>query len=304
MLIRGPGSPVHRQQQRGVLAGPPRTGRLVVNCGVKSSARPSAGEALRSGARRSVLVVAQTRRYAPAAVGNARSHWLTNSPTADTTEQIHCLVRLGRGGTQGMRGSERHVSRRPIAPDAPPQPSPARWHPERAREGDGARRRQGGARTYSALFRGRNNADCPTLRLFRPEGRPAWSATGFAGTRSEQSGSSADAAAHHVGVNDRAHDQAEHNRMQLLSLMLIGFVGCPRRVRSIDRATALPLPACGTVLALLDGPGLFRPSRVGCPCQAGRTTLTSEQSRGRNNRRSAHLDLPGFTLKSRHNSGP
>ena len=78
----------------------------------------------------------------------------------------------------------------------------------------------------------------PTLGLFRPEGRPAWSATGFAGTRSEQSGSSADAAAHHVGVNDRAHDQAEHDRMQLLSLMLIGFVGCPRRVRPIDRATA------------------------------------------------------------------
>ena len=78
----------------------------------------------------------------------------------------------------------------------------------------------------------------PTSGLFRPEGRPAWSATGFAGTRSEQSGSSADAAAHHVGVNDRAHDQTEHDRMQLLSLMLVGFVGCPRRVRPIDRATA------------------------------------------------------------------
>ena len=59
----------------------------------------------------------------------------------------------------------------------------------------------------------------PTLGLFRPEGRPTWSATGFAGTRSEQSGSSADAAAHHVGVNDRAHDQAEHDRMHLLGLM-------------------------------------------------------------------------------------
>ena len=67
----------------------------------------------------------------------------------------------------------------------------------------------------------------PTLGLLRPEGRPAWSATGFAGTRSEQSGSSADAAAHQVGVN-RAQDQAEHDCMQLLSPMLTGFVGCPR----------------------------------------------------------------------------
>lgn len=117
----------------------------------------------------------------------------------------------------------------------------------------------------------------PTLGLFRPEGRPAWSATGFAGTRSEQSGSSADAAAHHVGVNDRAHGQAEHDYMQLLSLMLIGFVGCPRRVRPIDRATALRCPPAGPLLALLDGLGLFRPSRV------GRLAGWADSGTGRNN---------------------
>ena len=126
----------------------------------------------------------------------------------------------------------------------------------------------------------------PTLGLFRPEGGPASSAPGFAGTRSEQSGFSADGPAHHVGVNDRAHDQAEHDRMQPLSLMLIGFVGCRLRARPIDRATApCRCPPAGPLLALLDGLVLFRPSRVGWPCRVGRFRHRSEQSRPRNNRR-------------------
>jgi hypothetical protein len=76
--------------------------------------------------------------------------------------------------------------------------------------------------------------------------------------------------------------------MQLLSLMLIGFVGCLRRVRPIDRATTpCGYPPAGPLLALLEGLGLFRPSRVGCPCRVGRFRQRSEQSRPRNNRRSA-----------------
>ena len=133
----------------------------------------------------------------------------------------------------------------------------------------------------------------PTLGLFRPEGRPAWSATGFGGTRSEQSGSSADAAVHHVGVNDRAHDQAEHDRMRPAH-------PDPERIRwtptpsTTHRSSNRPYryPTAGPLLARLDGLGLFRPSRVGCPCRVGRFRHRSEQSRPRNNRRSAPHCLP------------
>jgi hypothetical protein len=86
----------------------------------------------------------------------------------------------------------------------------------------------------------------PTSRLFRHDGRPGRSATVFAGARSEQSGSSADAAAHRASVNGRAHDPAERDCVQPLNLLLIGFLGCPRRERPIDRATAARrYPAAG-----------------------------------------------------------
>ena len=107
------------------------------------------------------------------------------------------------------------------------------------------------------------------------------------------------AAVHHVGVNDRAHDEAEHDRMRPAH-------PDPERIRwtptpsTTHRSSNRPYryPTAGPLLARLDGLGLFRPSRVGCPCRVGRFRHRSEQSRPRNNRRCSEVGTTPISARS------
>ena len=148
--------------------------------------------------------------------------------------------------------------------------------------------RQPHRRTESALFRGRNNADCSDLVIAPTWRHASWLAPVFAGARSEQSAFSAAAVAHPIRVNERAPAHAKHDCAQPLDLLPVGFLGCRRRERATDPATAPGrYPPADQLLALLDGVRLFRPARVRSPCHAGPSGLRSEQRRRRNNRRSA-----------------
>jgi hypothetical protein len=55
-------------------------------------------------------------------------------------------------------------------------------------------------------------------------------------------------------VIERARVEAEHDCVQPLDLLPIGFLGCRRRERAIDRVTAPGrYPPADPLLALLDG---------------------------------------------------
>ncbi len=96
------------------------------------------------------------------------------------------------------------------------------------------------------------NDGCSDLAIVPTLTVPELAARAFAEIRSDQPSRSADAVAHAIRGERAGRVRAEHDCVQRLELLPIGFLGGRRRKRAIDRVATLgPYPPSGPLLAVL-----------------------------------------------------